>query len=68
MASPTRSALAAIVRLGLTPPPVGRNDASTTNRFSTPRRRHQGSSGAVFGSSPKRTVPAAWEKVVMWWV
>src|SRR4029077_10549030 len=53
--SPTRSALAAIVRLGLTPPATGSALASTTERFSTPRNEHHPSSGDVRGSRPMRT-------------
>ncbi len=43
---PTRSAFAAMVRLGFTPPAVGMKLPSTTKRLSTPCRRQYGSRGA----------------------
>jgi hypothetical protein len=64
----TRSALAAMVRLGLTPADMGNALPSVTQRLSTPRKRQCSSSGEVDGSTPMRTLPAAWEKVLIAWV
>src|SRR5205085_999477 len=57
MWSATRSAWATMVRPGLTAPDEGKNDASTTNRFSTSCARQNESSTEVRGSVPKQSVP-----------
>ena len=62
--APTRSAFAAIVRLGLTPADIGSALPSVTNRFATPRTLQRPSSGEVSGSVPIRTVPTTWENVL----
>ena len=64
-ASATRRAFAAIVRLGFVPLLDGKNDASTTQRFSTPWARLSRSSTAASGSSPKRQVPTRVPEVVV---
>src|SRR5215468_2711533 len=57
MWSATRSACATIVSAGFTAADDGKNDASTTNRFSTSCARQNGSSTDVRGSVPKTIVP-----------
>jgi hypothetical protein len=58
MCSATRSAFAAIVSAGFITGRDGKNEASTTYRFSTSWARHVGSRTLFAGSSPARTVPA----------
>jgi len=58
---PTLNPLAAIVKLGFTPPELGMKLPSTTNRLSTPKNRHHGSSTAMLGSLPNLAVPSACE-------
>jgi len=58
--SATRSACAMMVSAGFTAADDGKNDASTTNRFSTSCVRQNGSSTDVFGSAPKHNVPHWW--------
>src|SRR6185436_18659583 len=57
MCVPVRSALAAIVSDGLTPPDRGSALPSVTNRFSRPRKPPRSSSGERRGSTPSLTVP-----------
>src|SRR5207247_1964939 len=55
--SPTRSALAMIVRAGFTAPLEGKKLPSTTYRLSSSCALQLRSSADAFGSSPKRIVP-----------
>src|SRR5205085_4581280 len=57
MWSATRSACATIVRPGFTAADEGKNDASTTKRFSTSWVRQNGSSTDARGSVPNTSVP-----------
>ena len=57
MWSATRSACATIVSAGFTAADEGKNDASTTNRFSTSCARQNGSSTDARGSVPNTSVP-----------
>ncbi len=60
MWSATRKACAAIVSAGLTAADEGKNEASTTKRFSTSCVRQNGSSTDVRGPVPKHSVPHWW--------
>ena len=61
--TPTRNALAPMVRAGLTAAAVGSALASATKRLENPRKRPSSSTGAVAASGPMRTVPTACENV-----
>ena len=58
--SATRNALAAMVRLGLTPPLLGINDESVINRLSTPCNLQSWLTTLDSGVLPAMQVPQGW--------